>query len=354
MIDAAKSVSYPSDATKISTPAAWLALACAVATVLLLASLHVLSPEFSPSWRVISEYALGRYGWVLSMMFVFWAISSWALVAAIWSQIQTAGGKAGLYFLVAAGAGEFLASVFDVRHMVGHGIAGVLGVIGFPVAALLLSTSLRRNQTWRRESTPLLWLANLSWISVVLLIATLAIMTMQLARAYGGHLPQHAPRVLPAGVLALDGYADRLIVLCNCTWVFAAAVRTVQLRSRRKLTQTAESQRCLQALSLLYRQRTISMVWSSSCLPKSKEIRRMLADNSGSPWVADLRSRSLIGSMPISFPFLSKTSVNPSVSRTRRSPGLQRTSVEPNVWSGRIPIGKSFAASSRISRQEWT
>jgi len=32
--------------------------------------LHVLSPEFSPSRRVISEYALGHYPWVLSLMFL--------------------------------------------------------------------------------------------------------------------------------------------------------------------------------------------------------------------------------------------------------------------------------------------
>lgn len=222
--------SYATNPSRINKPASWVALLAAAATVLLLGCLHVLSPEFAPSWRVISEYALGPYGWVLSIMFVCWAVSSWALAAAIWSQIQTAGGKTGLYFLLAAGVGEFLASVFDVRHMLGHGIAGLLGVIGFPIAALLLSTSLRLNQTWRRESTILIWLANLSWIAVVLLIATLAIMTMQVTRIYGGHLPQHAPKELPAGVLALDGYADRLIVLANCAWVFLAALRSLQLR----------------------------------------------------------------------------------------------------------------------------
>jgi Protein of unknown function (DUF998) len=231
---AAKSVSYASDPSQVGRPAAWLALVFAVATVLLLATLHGLSPEFSPSWRVISEYAVGQYGWVLSMMFVAWGISSFALTAAIWSQVQTDAGKAGLWFLITAGTGELLASVFDVRHMIGHGIAGLLGVIGFPIAALLLSISLRRNQTWRRESKQLLWLANLSWISVVLLIATLTFMTMQLARIYGGHLPQHAPKSLPAGVLALDGYSDRLIVLSSCAWVFLASVGAVRLASRKQ------------------------------------------------------------------------------------------------------------------------
>jgi hypothetical protein len=228
-----KPISYTSEPSQIRKCAAWLALLSAIATVLILGALHVLSPEFSPSWRVISEYALGHFGWVLSLMFVSWGISSWALAAAIWPQVRTTGGRVGLYFLIAAGTGELLASVFDVRHMIGHVIAGLLGVIGFPIAALLLSTSLRRNQTWRGESRALLWIANLSWVSVVLLIATLAIMAMQLARVNGGLLPQHAPKSLPPGVLALDGYADRLIVLSNCGWVFLAAFRAVQLRSER-------------------------------------------------------------------------------------------------------------------------
>ena len=59
--------------------AARLSLAAAIATLLTLAVLHLLSPEFDPSWRMVSEYANGGYGWVLSLMFASWAVSSWAL-----------------------------------------------------------------------------------------------------------------------------------------------------------------------------------------------------------------------------------------------------------------------------------
>lgn len=136
----------------------------------------------------------------------------------------------GLWLLVMAGVGEAMASVFDVRHEIGHGIAGVLGVIGFPIAALLVTVALGRNQSWRAVRRPLVWIANLSWISVVLLVATLALMVMQLTRAYGGHLPQHAPKSLPPGVLALPGWADRLIILTNCAWVLVAAWHELQVR----------------------------------------------------------------------------------------------------------------------------
>ncbi|HWO30441.1 MAG TPA: DUF998 domain-containing protein, partial [Candidatus Acidoferrum sp.] len=182
---------------------------------------------FSPSWRVISEYAFGHYAWVLSLMFLSWGVGSWALVVAIWSQVHTNSGKVGLWFLIIAGTGEAMAYVFDITHPIGHGIAGLLGVIGFPIAALLLSVALGHNQTWNAARRPLLWIANLSWISVVLLAATLAILTMQMARITGGHLPTRAPKSLPPGVLALDGLgrpADRTVQLC-------VSLHTVQLRS---------------------------------------------------------------------------------------------------------------------------
>src|SRR5215831_4157272 len=143
----------------------------AAAVLLLLASLHVLSPEFDPSFRMVSEYALGHYGSLLSLMFLAWGISSWALAVALWSQVKTRAGKVGLWFLVIAGIGEALASVFDITHDTGHSIAGVLGIVGFPIAALLLSVSLGRTEAWHGARSLLLWLANLNWISVVLLVA---------------------------------------------------------------------------------------------------------------------------------------------------------------------------------------
>ena len=143
------------DTPKVEVIGARLSIAAAVAVLLLLASLHVLSPEFDPSFRMVSEYALGSYGWVLSLMFLAWGISSWALAVAIWSQVKTKAGKVGLWFLVIAGLGEAMASVFDVTHDPGHSIAGVLGMGGFPIAALLLSVSLGRLHTWRGARSPL-------------------------------------------------------------------------------------------------------------------------------------------------------------------------------------------------------
>ncbi len=229
-------VTSPGVSSRSVRPAAWLSLIATSAALVLLAALHVLSPEFAPSWRMVSEYAFGHHAQLLSMMFLCWGIGSWALAVAIWSEIRSTAGKAGLWLLILAGIGEAMASIFDIRHEVGHGIAGLLGVIGFPIAALLLSVALGRNESWRSVRRALLWIANLSWISVVLLIVTMAIMITQLAHATGGHLPQHAPKTLPPGVLALDGWADRLIVLSNCAWVLLAAVHAIRIRRKEGLS----------------------------------------------------------------------------------------------------------------------
>jgi len=207
--------------SEISVPAARLAIAASVAVVLLLAALHVLSPEFDPSWRVVSEYANGQYPWVLSLMFVVWAVSSWALAYAIRSQLGTTAGKVGLVLLVVAGLGGGMASIFDINHPL-HGLASLFGVLGLPTAAMLISVSLSRTQPWSASRTALLWTANLTWATVLLMIAALIVMGITFTRA-GGDPSLGPPEQLPAGVIAVVGYANRLVVLCHLLWTATVA-----------------------------------------------------------------------------------------------------------------------------------
>ena len=218
--------------------AGWLTILATVIALLSLAALHVVSPEFAPSWRMVSEYAFGHHAWVLSVMFLSWGIGIWTAALALRPYVETTSGKAGIVLLAVSGLGAALASYFDINHPIGHTVAGLLGVLSFPVAGLLVTAALARSGAWRPVARPLYWLAHLNWISIVLLIVTLTIMTMQMMRLTGGHLPQHAPKVLPPGVLALDGWADRLIILTNCAWVLVAAAHFVRLRRAESLLTT--------------------------------------------------------------------------------------------------------------------
>jgi len=96
--------------------AAHVASASAIGAALLLLSLHLLSPEFNPSWRMISEYANGRYACVLALMFATWGLSSWALAGGLWSRVEGWMGRIGLCLLAISGVGEAMASVFDVNQ----------------------------------------------------------------------------------------------------------------------------------------------------------------------------------------------------------------------------------------------
>ncbi len=144
------------DAPSISLPAARLTIAAAATTILLLASLRVLSPEFDPSWRMVSEYANGHYGWVLALMFAAWAVSSWALAFALRAEARTMPVKIGLALLTLAGVGEAMAAPFDINDDALHSLAGALGMLGLPIAALLISVNLGRTAPWSAAKRTLL------------------------------------------------------------------------------------------------------------------------------------------------------------------------------------------------------
>ena len=216
--------------TTIALIGARLAIAASAAALLSLACLHLLSPEFAPSWRMVSEYANGHHGWALSLMFAMWAVSSWALAFAIWSQVRTRAGKIGLVFLIAAGVGEEIASIFDINHQPLHDMAGYIGILSLPVAAMLISVGLSRTQPWSVAKKALLWTANLTWISVVALVATFIIMIITYSRSGVSMNLQAKVIALPPGVLAFVGWANRLLVVFFCVWVATVAWQAIRLR----------------------------------------------------------------------------------------------------------------------------
>lgn len=202
------------DKPAISLTAAHVSLASAVATIVLLAALHILSPEFDPSWRMVSEYALGGYGWVLSLMFLTWALSCISLFFAIRSQIHTSGGKIGLGLLLVSAVGMVMAAIFDVRHSL-HGLATMIGNPPFLIAAILISITLIREPAWASVRRSLLWTANLPWMSVALMVAMLF---MGLSQSGGEFGP---------GVLI--GWPNRLAVVTYCVWLIVVARRGIEV-----------------------------------------------------------------------------------------------------------------------------
>ena len=223
-----ESITITSTATA-SLVAARLAIGTSVAVLVLLAILHILSPEFNPAWRMVSEYANGQYAWVLSLMFFLWGVGSWALAYVLLPHLQTTMGKIGLLFLVVAGIGEAMAAVFDINHKL-HSLSAMIGIPSLSIAAMLISIALVRTESWSVARNSLLWTANLTWVSILLMGIAFAVMMATYAQA-GGDLSANGEVVttLPEGVIALVGWANRFLIVVYCSWVMTVAWQAIKL-----------------------------------------------------------------------------------------------------------------------------
>jgi Protein of unknown function (DUF998) len=195
----------------------------AVLTLVALALLHLVSPEFQPSWRMVSEYANGDHDWLLKAMFICWALSSWLLAYALYPLATTWPSKLGVLFLVIAGIGEAMAAAFDINHPL-HMHAAILGMNGLPIAALLIGISFARSGHWGASRRLMLRISQLPWISVVLMSIAMALFFTGLSRSGIVITPDSRPLAeLPAGVMAIGGWANRFLILSYCIWAIAAA-----------------------------------------------------------------------------------------------------------------------------------
>jgi hypothetical protein len=200
-----------------------VSIALSLGTLAILFLLHVLSPEFAPSWRMVSEYAYGQHQWALTLFFLCWGISSCCLATVLWTVVTTNLAKVGVVLLFISGLGEASAAIFDVEHSL-HGLSGLLGVPTLPVAALLISYHLKSKAPFRANKHSLLLSAHATWVSLVLMIVSMIILITGFQNAGvpvgEGNKP---PVSLPEGVIAVAGYANRLFILVYNLWLINVA-----------------------------------------------------------------------------------------------------------------------------------
>ena len=195
----------------------------AALSLLCLLILHFASPEFGPSWRMVSEYALGNHQWLLTLFFLFWGISSVCLAILLWRFVSSKAGRAGVILVFISGIGEILAAVFDVSHSL-HGLAALLGVPTLPIGALLVSYHLKSKALWSQHKESLLRSAHLTWISLVVVIIAMVVMMMGFQQA-GIEFKEGSepPKSVPENVIALAGYANRILIVMYIAWLINMA-----------------------------------------------------------------------------------------------------------------------------------
>lgn len=196
-------------------------------SLLCLLALHFVSPEFHPSWRMISEYALGKNKRLLTAFFFLWGACSilssillWSLVGSIWASM-------GVILLFISGIGAIMGGMFDIKHP-NHGLSFMIGVPTLPLATLLLGYHLLSLAPWSSYQSVLLLASHAPWIALVFMGGAMALLFSGFKKAGCPMGPNvEPPDKLPEGVIALAGYANRLLVLCYLAWPILVAAVTL-------------------------------------------------------------------------------------------------------------------------------
>ncbi len=227
--------STPED-TKINVTAnskttARMSIAGAALFLVLLVALHFIKPEVDPSWRMISEYEIGNYGWIMSLAFLSLSFSYLTLFITIRPEMPpTIAGRIGLALLMLGVIGSAMGGIFIsdpitteqvTLHGNLHGIGALLGIPTLPIAATLISRGLARNPAWTSARTSLFWAAALTWVG--LLVFALS-MTVMLPRGHGKFTPD-----------VLIGWTNRLLIVTYVVWLLTVSRQALILREYRNL-----------------------------------------------------------------------------------------------------------------------
>jgi Protein of unknown function (DUF998) len=207
-----------------------LILATGAMSLLCLLLLHFLSPEYDASWRMISEYAMGKYKGVLTAFFVLSGVCTMMLPFVLWNETAGLWPKIGLVLVFLSGVGSLMGGLFDLKHPL-HGAAFAIGVPTIMIGALLVTYHLVKQSDWAQYATETLVSAHAIWISLVLMGVSMIVMMNGFKQAGVTMGPDATPPdAVPAGVIAVAGYFNRLLVICNTAWVMLMAYVYMILR----------------------------------------------------------------------------------------------------------------------------
>jgi hypothetical protein len=160
---------------------ATLAIACFVYSASVLALMHVLRPDLAPASHFVSEYALGRYGWMMGSSFLAMGFGCLMLLLGLvrigirsWV-VWLGAGLLGVEFL-----GSLVAAIFPMdlptaqSTLAGriHDMNFLVGIGSFSLALLLLTAGFWSDPRWRAYRLTALTLVLLYVVAVILQFVT--------------------------------------------------------------------------------------------------------------------------------------------------------------------------------------
>ncbi len=210
-------MTFPVLTARLSIATAGLGLSALVAV-------HLFKPDIHPLRTMISQYARGRYGWLMALCFAALAAASVSLVAALVESSTSLLSRIGLAFLLFAAIALGMAARFPMDPVSTppgqmsfsgrmHGVSFLIGVPCQLLAVLLLSLSLDIRTSYERSI--LIALASLIWVSIVV--------TIGIMLKVGPGKPPN-----PNGPERFLGLPNRLFMGAYAAWLIVAAGPTAR------------------------------------------------------------------------------------------------------------------------------
>ena len=199
-----------------SAIAACYCLGAMALSIFLLVVLHFLEPEYDPSWRMLSEYSLGRYGLLMRVVFLLWG--SGVIAVAVALSGSACPESLGLVLVATGPLGAAFVDTDPItkshtemsRRSNVHAALGSLFILGFPAAATVAAISAAGNPAL---GSVLAWASVAPWVALAWFLGT----AFHYARPDGRGAPD--VRV---------GWPNRVSMLVYLGWVALAAVTVLR------------------------------------------------------------------------------------------------------------------------------
>mgnify|MGYP003286658110 CR=1 FL=1 len=157
---------------------ALLAFVGIVDFLLNVAVLHFLRPDVNPVLEPMSNYAVGPYGFLFTAADIGLGLAALALTFGLYLSIAPPGRSyVGLFLLGLYGVSVLLAGIFPIdvggeaaTFGIIHNIVGNISFFGFPIAVILLSLGMGKDERWRSFRPPALVVAFAVVLTVILTI----------------------------------------------------------------------------------------------------------------------------------------------------------------------------------------
>lgn len=208
--------STPKVGTRTIPPRAILGLLAPAALTMIGAQLA--NPGFDPSWRPISDYALGNQGWLMTICFLAWGAAVTLAAVRLWPMATSRLARTGIVLLTIGGLGPIIAGIFPGELSTAptagpglHALGAVLPDLG-AIGAVLLWIAMARKPDLLGSPRELGIATVLVWLTIIGLTVALA-------------------SFAPDGVLGPDapiGWPNRAVVVGQ--WVLALALARLPRR----------------------------------------------------------------------------------------------------------------------------